>query len=213
MTLTKNKKCFSMWRRAKANGTGYSGHGHRFNPTGCSLCHATEGEGLAVSSVPGNLNYSLWLGVWLGVKALAWIHSTQGLIPSKTQNPKLTSFTVFSGLRIFLGGCELEEGGPREAGIMRRAQGTAGTAAAPLHSSSGEGAVTHPLLPGNPGLSSSCCLVRYWFALKGNASLEQCPLGFVVVVCVLSLPSRSFLFHTLEQHLPFEGLPQHGQGP
>lgn len=93
-----------MWRRAKANGTGYGGHCHRFNPTRYSLCHATEGQGLAVSSVPGNLNYSLWLGVWLGVKALAWIHSTQGLIPSKTQNPKLTSSTVFSGLRIFFGG-------------------------------------------------------------------------------------------------------------
>lgn len=102
------------------------------------------------------------------------------------------------------GGEELEEGGPRMAGIMRRAQGTAGTAAA---------LETHPLLPGNPGLSSSCCLIRYLFALKGNASLEQCLLGFSVVVSVLSLPFRSFLFHTLEQHLPFEELPQHDQGP
>lgn len=116
------------------------------------------------------------------------------------------------------GGAELEEGRPRVAGIRRRAQGAAGaagTAAASLHSSSREGAVTQPLLPGNPGLSSSCCLIRYLFALKGNASLEQCLLGFsvVVVVSVLSLLFRSFLFHTLKQHLPFEGLPQHDQGP
>lgn len=112
------------------------------------------------------------------------------------------------------GGAELEEGRPRVAGIRRRAQGAAGTAAASLHSSSRGGAVTHPLLPGNPGLSSSCCLIRYLFALKGNASLEQCLLGFsVVVVSVLSLLFRSFLFHTLKQHLPFEGLPQHDQGP
>lgn len=222
MTLTKSKNSVSACGDGQRPMESAKVASHWFYLTGWfTVPRNWRGRFSTASPVPGELNYSLWLGVWLSVKTLAWIYRTQGLIPSKTQNPKLTSSTVFttdisvawefSQARRSLGfskssnsrgGEELEEGGPRVAGIMRRAQGAAGaagTAAASPSTAPVEKGPKGPWLPGNPGLSSSCCLIRYLFALKENASLEQWLLGFsVVVVSVLSLLFRSFLFHTLE---------------